>query len=162
MLLSASGSGALVGALCLTRCRDFEYLWKMIPLAAVSFGAGLIAFSQARLLWPAIGLIFIASFFMMQYLGISNLLLKTAADENKRGLVISYYTMAFMGMPPIGSLLAGFFAGNFGSSWVLLCSGAICMAGGILFAVRFHGITSDILNQFKIGFKSILKITVNT
>lgn len=96
---------------------------------------GLIAFSQARLLWPAIGLIFLSSFLMMQYLGVSNLLLKTAADENKRGLVISYYTMAFMGMPPIGSLLAGYFAGNFGSSCALLCSGAICLAGGLFFAL---------------------------
>lgn len=143
MLLGASGSGALAGALCLTRSRDFGYLRKMIPFAAASFGVGLIAFSQARLLWPAMGLIFLASFFMMQYLGVSNLLLKTAADKDKRGLVISYFTMAFMGMPPIGCLLAGYFAGNFGSSCALLCSGAVCLTGGLLFAVRLPRISLE-------------------
>jgi MFS family permease len=143
MLLSASASGALVGALCLTRRRDFEYLWKIIPFASISFGAGLIAFSQARLFWPAIGLIFLASFSLMQYVGVSNLFLKTAADENKRGRVISYYTMAFMGMPPIGSLLAGFFASRFGSSCTLMGSGAICLLGGLLFVLCFPRITFE-------------------
>jgi MFS family permease len=136
MLLSASGCGALAGALCLARNRDSSSLWKTIPFAAISFGAGLIMFSQARLLWQAVGLIFLASFSMMQYLGRSSLLLKATAEENKRGRVISYYTMAFMGMPPVGCLLAGSFAGRFGSSSTLLCSGAICLAGGILFALR--------------------------
>jgi len=136
MLLSASGCGALAGALFLARNRDSGSMWKTIPFAAISFGAGLIMFSQARLLWQAVGFIFLASFSMMQYLGRSSLLLKTTADENKRGRVISYYTMAFMGMPPVGCLLAGSFAGRFGSSSTLLCSGAICLVAGILFALR--------------------------
>jgi MFS family permease len=136
ILLSASGCGALAGALCLARNRDSGSLWKTIPFAAISFGAGLIMFSQARMLWQAVGFIFLASFSMMQYLGRSSLLLKTTADENKLGRVISYYTMAFMGMPPVGCLLAGSFAGRFGSSSTLLFSGAICLAGGILFALR--------------------------
>jgi MFS family permease len=136
ILLSASGSGALAGALFLTRSHDSGCLWKTIPFAAISFGAGLIAFSQARLLWQAVGLIFLASFSMMQYLGRSSLLLKTTADGNKRGRVISYYTMAFMGMPPVGCLIAGSFAVRFGSSSTLLCSGLICLAGGGLFALR--------------------------
>jgi MFS family permease len=93
-------------------------------------------FSQTRLLWQAVGLIFLASFSMMQYLGRSSLLLKTTADENKRGRVISYYTMVFMGMPPVGCLLAGSFAGRFGSSTTLLCSGAICLSAGVLFALK--------------------------
>jgi MFS family permease len=136
MLLSASGSGALAGALCLTRRCDSDFLCKTIPFAAVLFGLALVAFSQVRLLWPAIGLLFLVSFLMMQYLGRSSLLLKVAADENIRGRVISYYTMAFMGMPPIGCLMAGSFAGRFGSSSTLLFSGVICVAGGLLFALR--------------------------
>jgi MFS family permease len=143
MLLSASGSGALAGALCLGRNGDSGRLWKTIPFAAISFGTGLIAFSQARLLWQAVGLIFLASFSMMQYLGRSNLFLKTTTEKNKRGRVISYYTMAFMGMPPIGCLLAGAFAGHFGSSSTLLYSGTICLAGGILFALRPGLIVSE-------------------
>lgn len=136
MLLSASGCGALAGALCMARTHDYDWLWKTIPFAAVLFGAELIAFSQTRLLWQAVGLIFLASFSMMQFLGRSNLFLKITAEENKRGRVISYYTMAFMGMPPVGCLLAGSFAGRFGSSSALFCSGALCLAGGIFFALQ--------------------------
>jgi MFS family permease len=137
MLLSASGCGALAGALCLSRRCDTDCLLRTIPFSAVSFGVGLIAFSRATLLWPAIGLIFIASFSMMQYLGRSSLFLKTSAEENIRGRVMSYYTMAFMGMPPVGCLLAGSLAANVGSSSALFYSGVICIAGAILFVLRF-------------------------
>lgn len=81
----------------------------------------------------------------MQYPGASNLLLKTSAVENKRGLVIGYYTMAFMGMPPMGSLLAGSVANSFGSSCTLPCSGGICLAGGLLSAMRLPWIALDLV-----------------
>jgi MFS family permease len=136
ILLSASGCGALTGALCLGRRCDTDCLLRTIPFSAVSFGAGLIAFSRVTLLLPAVGFIFVASFSMMQYLGRSSLFLKTSADESIRGRVMSYYTMAFMGMPPVGCLLAGSLAANVGSSSALLYSGVICIAGAILFVLR--------------------------
>lgn len=132
-LLGASGIGALAGAICL-RGNCCHEPGKVISAASVTFGGGVILFSMSRYIWPALGLMSITSFALMQHLGASNIALKLIAAEDKRGRVMSYFSMCFLGMTPFGTLLLGACAQHFGASQTLFCCGLICLGGGLLFA----------------------------
>ena len=64
------------------------------------------------------------------------MVLQSMVDEDKRGRVMSFYTMAFMGLAPFGSLLAGSLAHSWGAKSVLMCGGIFAIAGGVVFAFQ--------------------------
>jgi MFS family permease len=66
----------------------------------------------------------------------SNTVIQTIVTEDKRGRVMSYYTMAFMGMAPFGSLLAGTMAHNFGAPWTVRMNGVAVLLGAAWFATQ--------------------------
>ena len=133
-LMAAIGIGALIAALTLASRKSVRGLGKMIPIASGIFGGGLIAFSFARTEWLSIPLLLISGYGMMTLMASSNTILQTITDDDKRGRVMSFYTMAFMGMAPFGSLLAGTLAGQIGAPNTLLITGSFCVIGAILFA----------------------------
>jgi MFS family permease len=81
---------------------------------------------------------------MMQGMAASNTVIQTIVTEDKRGRVMSYYTMAFMGMAPFGSLLAGTMAHNFGAPWTVVMNGAVVVVGAAWFATRLPKLRSQI------------------
>ena len=99
-LMGAVGVGSLVSALALVMRRSVRGLTKMIPVAAAVFGVGLICFGLSSVLWLSILMMLVTGFGMMQGLTASNTILQTLVDEKMRGRVMSYYTMAFVGMAP--------------------------------------------------------------
>jgi len=135
-LMGAVGVGALSGALYLASRKTVLGLGKWIPLAASLFGTGLVAFSFSRVLWFSILMMMLTGFGMMVQMASSNTLLQTIADDDKRGRVMSFYTMAFVGVAPFGSLLAGTLASTVGAPNTLLISGLACILGAFLFARR--------------------------
>lgn len=135
-LVGCSGIGALVGAVFLASRKSASGLAKNIPLAAGLFGVGLIIFSQSRVLWLSLLLMLITGFGMMVQMASSNTLIQTVVDDDKRGRVMSFYTMAFMGMAPFGSLLAGGLASKIGAPNTLLIGGIATILGAIVFAVK--------------------------
>jgi MFS family permease len=100
---------------------------------------------MSRLLWLSLILIAIAGLGMMLQMASSNTIIQTVADDNMRGRVMSFYTMAFMGMTPFGSLLAGSFAKAFGAPITLEIGGIVCIAGAIYFAYKLPTIQKAIL-----------------
>lgn len=135
-LMAASGLGALAGAAMLTARKSVLGLGKWIPLATVFFGIGLMGFSQSRTMALSLVLLFIGGFGMMTQMAASNTILQTILTDERRGRVMSYFTMAFIGMMPFGSLLAGLMADRIGAPLTVLISGAGCTLGAIWFAVR--------------------------
>jgi MFS family permease len=133
-LMGATGLGALAAAIYLARRNDTRGLEKNIYLATGIFGIGLISFSFSRILWLSLLLIAIAGFGMMMQMASSNILLQVLTHDDKRGRVMSFYTMAFMGMVPFGSLLAGALAARIGAPCAVLISGTSCILGAFLFA----------------------------
>jgi MFS family permease len=115
-LMGAVGVGSLVSALSLVMRRSVRGLGKMIPIAATAFGVGLICFGLSTNLWLSMLLLLVAGFGMMQGLTASNTIIQTLVEEKMRGRVMSYYTMAFVGMAPFGSLLAGALAHAIGAA----------------------------------------------
>ena len=135
-LMGAMGVGALVSALSLAARKSVRGLIRMIPIAAAVFGLGLIGFGLSRTFWLSMIMVFIAGMGMMQGMAGSNTVIQTIVSEDKRGRVMSYYTMAFMGMAPFGSLLAGTMAHAIGAPWTVIINGAVVVLGGAWFMTQ--------------------------
>ena len=101
---------------------------------ARSFGAGLIAFSLAHVLWLALPCLVVTGFGLMVQMASSNTILQTIVDDDKRGRVMSFYTMAFLGTAPFGSLIAGWLSSRIGAPHTLLLGGICCLRGAVWFA----------------------------
>ncbi len=142
-LMGAVGVGSLVSALSLVVRRSVRGLLKVIPIGAAVFGAGLVAFGLSRTLWFSIPMMFVTGFGMMQGVTSSNTILQTLVDEKMRGRVMSYYTMAFVGMAPFGSLLAGALAHAIGAPRTVIISGVACILGSVWFWSRMPAIRDD-------------------
>jgi len=132
-LTAASGLGALTGVLYLASRKSVIGLGRVIWISSATFGIGLMAFAFSR--WSALSMffIFIAGMGMMVQLASGNTILQTIVEENKRGRVMSLYTMAVAGMVPFGSLLSGFSAKYLGASTTIFIGGAACVLGGVAF-----------------------------
>jgi MFS family permease len=132
-LTGAMGIGAIVSGFSLAMRRSVRGLLKMIPIAAIVFGLGLIAFGRSTNQWLSLALMLVVGWGMMQGLTTSNTIIQTIVPTDKRGRVMSYYTIAFVGMAPFGSLLAGALASTLGAPRTVMLSGAACILGGIAF-----------------------------
>jgi MFS family permease len=139
-LMGAMGVGALVSALSLAARKTVRGLIRMIPVAAFVFGLGLIGFGLSHWFWLSMVMVFIAGMGMMQGMAASNTIIQTLVSEDKRGRVMSYYTMAFMGMAPFGSLLAGSMASAFGAPITVIANGAVVLLGAAWFFTRLPSI----------------------
>jgi MFS family permease len=136
LLMAASGVGALSGALYLAQRESVLGLGRVIMLATLLFGTGLIGFSRTNsLALAALLLSLVGAGFMMQ-LAATNTFLQTIVEERLRGRVMSFYTMAFFGTVPIGSLIGGTVAEKVGAPMTVLLSGVVCLAAGVWFAWR--------------------------
>jgi MFS family permease len=142
-LMGAAGAGALVSALSLVLRRSVRGLTKMIPVSAIVFGASLVLFGFSHWLWLSLALMLFTGFGMLQGLTASNTIIQTLAPEDKRGRVMSYYTAAFVGMAPFGSLFAGSMAHWIGAPRTVMVTGSCCIAGGLWFWTRLRAIRKE-------------------
>jgi len=135
-LVSCSGVGALAGALWFAARKGTTNLAKLIPLSAGLSGISLILFSQVKFLWGALFFIIIVSFSLMIHIASCNTFVQSLVDDDKRGRVVSFFTMAFTGMTPFGNLLIGGLSNRIGVPNTLLICGFIAFIGAILFNVK--------------------------
>jgi len=134
LLMTASGCGALLGALWLAQRRSVIGLGRVISVASGLFGIGLISFSFVRVLWLATPCLVVAGFGFMVQMASSNTVIQTIVDDEKRGRVMSFYMMAFLGTAPFGSLAAGWLSSRIGAGHTLLVGGTACIVGALWFA----------------------------
>ena len=142
-LMGALGVGALISALSLVLRKSVRGLLKMIPVAASVFGIGLVGFGFSNMLWLSLLLMLVTGFGMMQGMTASNTIIQTLVPEDKRGRVMSYYTVAFVGMAPFGSLLAGALGHTIGSQRTVMISGVACIIGALWFWTRLKAIRKE-------------------
>jgi MFS family permease len=102
-------------------------------IASSAFGFGLMAFSFSPHLALSLLLLLVVGFGMMVQMASSNTILQTISEERMRGRVMSFYSMAFMGMTPFGNLIAGSLADLIGAQWTTFIGGSICVAGSMMF-----------------------------
>jgi len=133
LLTAASGTGAVISAVLLAARKSVVGLIRMIRIAAALFGSGLIVFGLSHWLWLSLAAMLMTGFGMVQGLAASNTVIQTLVPEEKRGRVMSYYTVAFVGMLPFGSLLSGGLAHWIGAPDTLLVTGSSVLLGGLAF-----------------------------
>jgi MFS family permease len=136
VLMGASGAGAVVGVLQLAARRSVLGLGRVIATTSALFGTALIAFSFSRVLWVSIPLMVVSGYALMQQMAASNTFLQTIVEDDKRGRVMSFYSMSLLGMAPFGSLLAGTLASRVGAPETLMFCGLLCLSGAAVFATR--------------------------
>jgi len=143
-LVGASGIGALSGAFYLASRKSVLGLGRVIIFSTAIFGIGLLLFSFSRIFILSLLLMVAVGLGMMLQMASSNTILQTVADDDKRGRVMSFYTMAFMGTAPFGSLILGALANAWGATVAIGIAGVSCMVGSILFALKFTEIQAAI------------------
>jgi MFS family permease len=143
-LMAASGCGALASTVYLASRKSVLGLGKLIGTAAAIFGAGLIAFAFSNSLFLSLLFLCLTGFGAMALVASSNTILQTIVEDDKRGRVMSLFTMAFIGIAPFGSLIAGTLANAIGARNTLLIGGVSCLAGGALFARNLPNIRKKI------------------
>jgi MFS family permease len=141
LLMGASGLGALCGALYLASRQSVVGLGKVIVTAAIVYAAALFGFALVDRLSLALLIMPVAGFGMMANFASANTVLQTLADDDKRGRVMSFFTMAFIGMSPFGNLLAGWAAARMGGGVIgahraLLLAAAVCFIAAVAFAIK--------------------------
>ena len=143
-LMTASGVGALAGAFYLASRRSVLGLGRAIVIASITFGLGLVAFSFSHVLWLSLVLLPFVGGGMMVEMASTNTILQTIVDDSMRGRVMAFYTMAFLGTAPLGSLIAGFAADRIGPMRTILVGGAACIAAGIVFGFRLPKLRAQV------------------
>ena len=137
ILMGFSGIGALIGALALASRREVKGLGRWVSVSCGIFGVSLILFAFSRWFWLAAGMLIPVGLAMMTQMGSSNTLIQAMTPDSLRGRVMSVYSMMFMGMAPVGALLAGFMAQRFGAPFTVAAGGVIAVAGSFVFGLRW-------------------------
>jgi MFS family permease len=132
-LTGASGIGALISAISLAVRRSVVGLVSMLQISAAILGGALILFGLSHTLWVSLVLMVFAGFGLMQTASVSNTIIQSLVTDDKRARAMSYYTMAFFGAAPFGSLLAGALAHRMGAPFTVIATGAFCIAGALWF-----------------------------
>ncbi len=135
-LMGGAGFGALLGGLYLASRRTILRMSSLVPISAAVSGIGLIAFSFSRFFPLSLFSMIVAGSGMMLHTASSNTILQTIVEEDKRGRVMSIYTMAIMGTAPFGSLMAGGLAKIIGAPNTILAGGIVCIIGALFFFRR--------------------------
>ena len=136
LLMGASGIGALAGAMSLAVRKQLRGLGRWVAGSTAGFGVGLILFSLSHSFWLSAALLLPIGFTMMIEMAASNTLIQAMVPDNLRGRVMAVYSMMFMGMAPIGALVAGSLAYRLGAPRTILLGGVVCIGGAAIFALR--------------------------
>jgi MFS family permease len=143
-LTGSTGIGALVSAAYLASRKTVLGLGKVIPIVTMIFGVSLILFGLSHWLALSMFVLLFAGFGMMQQMAASNTILQTIVEDDKRGRVMAFYSMAFMGMAPFGSLLAGALAARIGAPFTVMICGCVCIIGALIFLSQLKDIRAMI------------------
>ena len=135
-LMSASGLGALAAALMLAGRGRAQGLGHWVARGSIGFGCALILFGMSRWFWSSAVLLTCAGFAFMSQMAASNTLVQTMVPDEYRGRTMALYSMMFMGMGPLGALLAGSLAERIGAPLTVSLGGGVCMLAGLVF--RHH------------------------
>ena len=133
MLLAAVGVGAVASAFLLAAKRSVLGLGGWLVNSALLFGACLIGYGESGSYLIALPMLAGIGFGMMSHMTATNTLVQTIIDNRMRGRVMAFYTMAFVGTMPIGSLICGFVSAAIGPRLTLVIAGGITIFASFLF-----------------------------
>jgi MFS family permease len=136
LLMSAAGVGAVLGALQFAARTEYQGLAKWIAATSTTCAIGLLVFSQARVFWLCAAVLFGVGFAATSQMAATNTIIQERVPEQMRSRLMAVYATMFMGVMPIGALLAGGVAKQVGAPRTLLVFGALMLAGCLVFIWR--------------------------
>jgi MFS family permease len=128
-LLACAGIGSLAGSLYLSQYKHRINMPKNLTFSTVGLGFSLIGFARSQVLWLSLLMMFGIGFCLVLQVAISNTLIQTLVADNRRGIVMSLFTLAYIGITPFGSLFVGEVASKLGVSSTLTINGILCLLG---------------------------------
>ena len=138
LLMSASGIGAILGSLYMATRTELRGLSRTITVMTILYGIALVLFALSPNLYLSMLLLLPVGFGMMVAVAATNTALQTLSPDPLRGRVLGFYSMMFVGMTPIGSLLAGWGGDWIGAPLTVITGAAFCIAGALLFNRKRH------------------------
>jgi MFS family permease len=136
LLMAASGVGAVVGGVYLAARETVVGLGRVIFIGTLLFGGALVGFSLTRNVWVAAFLLAVAGGGFIVQMAATNTIIQTIVDDEFRGRVMAFYTMAFFGTTPLGSLIAGVAADRLGGPMTVRIGGLVCVAAAAWFGYK--------------------------
>ncbi|WP_081402985.1 MFS transporter [Scytonema hofmannii] len=154
--LSGAGSvGSLIGCLYLSLCRKVLGLERLMALCPVAIGIGLIAFALSREVWLSLLMLVVVGGGGMLQVSCSNTIVQTLVEDDKRGRVMSLYSLAMIGTLPLGNLMAGSLAQYIGAPNTVIGSGIVCLLESVWLQGHLPLLTSWIVNRTSHNLKKI-------
>ena len=132
-LMSAAGVGAVFGALHFAARTSYKGLARWIAATSAICAVGLVVFSQSRIFWLSMAVLLVVGFCATVQMAATNTTLQNRVPDHLRGRIMAVYATMFMGVQPIGSLLAGGVAKRIGAPYTLAAFGTLCLVGSIIF-----------------------------
>jgi MFS family permease len=132
-LMSAAGVGATIGALQFAARTNYKGLAKWIALMATICSVGVIVFSQSKMFWLSAIVLFTVGFAATSQLAATNTTVQNRVPDALRSRVMAVYATMFMGVQPLGALLAGGLAKHFGAPLTLALFGTCCLIGSMVY-----------------------------
>jgi MFS family permease len=148
-LTAASGVGAFSSALALAMRKSIAGLTRTLQAAVALLGGGLILFGSSHALWLSLALMVVVGFGLIQAAAVSNTIIQSLVPDDMRARVMGYYTMAFFGAAPFGSLMAGALAQHIGAPHTVMLTGACCLAGMAWFTLQLPKIRPEMRASYR-------------
>jgi MFS family permease len=148
-LTSASGVGAFSSALALAMRKSVVGLTRTLQAAAALLGVGLMLFGLSQVLWLSLTLMVVVGFGLIQVMAVCNTIIQSLVPDDKRARMMSYYTMAFFGATPFGSLTAGALAQHIGAPYTVIATGVLCIAGAAWFTMQLPKIRPEMSASYR-------------
>jgi len=136
LLMTAAGVGALLGSLQFAARTHYKGLARVIGTACTACAAGLIVFSQARAFWSCAAVLFVVGFATTTQMAATNTTLQQRVPDDMRSRLMAVYATMFMGVQPIGALIAGGVAKHVGTPNTILLFGLLVLSGSLVFITR--------------------------
>jgi len=136
LLMSAAGAGAVLGALQFAARTHYRGLARWIAATSTTCAVGLIIFSQARIFWLCAVVLFVVGFAATSQMAATNTLIQNRVPDELRSRVMAVYATMFMGVQPIGALIAGGVAKRIGAPYTLAVFGSLVLLGSLFFIFR--------------------------
>jgi len=135
-LMSSAAVGALMGALHFAARKHYKGLARWVAATSTTCAVFLILFSKAKMFWPCMAMLFFVGFAATSQVAATNTLIQNRVPDELRSRVMAVYATMFMGMQPIGSLIAGGVAKRIGAPYTLTVFGSLVLLGSLVFLFR--------------------------
>ncbi len=137
-LVGCAGFGAVMGTAYLASRGSIDRLGRRLMFTSMLAGGALLAVGLSPWLWLTYALMVLLGFGIIVTGAGINMILQSVVDDNKRGRIVSFYTMSFLGMMPFGALASGNLANLIGAPKTAMVFGIACMVAGLLIGARLR------------------------